>query len=70
MLDVMEQTQVRMVLVVDEEIRDALKLESALSKKDMADIVADYVREHLSDALEQIRKRRTIRERNKRTSEK
>ncbi len=63
MLATMEQ--VRMVLVVDDEIRDALRLESALANKDMAELIQDLVREHFSDALEQIRKRRAVRDKKK-----
>lgn len=63
MLEVMEK--VRVVLKVDEEIRDALRLESALAGKDMADIIADIVKINFADALAQIRARRVKAEKKK-----
>jgi hypothetical protein len=62
MIECMEKVEVRMVLVVEDEIRDALRLESALSGKDMKDIIEELVKEHLRDALAQIRKRRALKE--------
>ncbi len=61
MLDTMEK--VRLVLSVDDEIRDALRLEAALSGKDMAEIITEIVEKHHADALAQIRKRRAQAER-------
>jgi hypothetical protein len=60
MLAVMEK--VRVVLVVEEEIRDALRLEATLQRKDMADILTDFVTSNFPDSLAQIRKRRAARE--------
>lgn len=63
MLETMDK--VRMVLMVDPEVRDALRLESALSEKDMADLVADLVRNNFPEALAQIRRRRAQKEKSK-----
>jgi hypothetical protein len=52
-------SKVRLVLMVEEETREALRLESALSSQDMSLIVEELIRTHLSEALEQIRERRT-----------
>lgn len=60
-----EKTKVRLVLSVEGEIRDALRLESAFTHKDMSDIIADLVREHLPDAVNQVRRRRMLREKKK-----
>lgn len=58
-------TKVRVVLQFDEEARDALRLESALTGKDMGVIMEELIREHLSESLEQIRTRREKAERAK-----
>ena len=67
MLAVMEKekTKVRLALVVDEEVRDALRLESALSGKDMAELIEDLVRDHFTNAVEQIRGRRAAKDKRK-----
>ena len=51
-------SKVRVVLVVEEEIRDALRLESALTRQDMAEVISNLVRTHLASAIESIRARR------------
>jgi hypothetical protein len=50
--------RVRLVLMVDEELREALRVESSMTGKDMSDIVADLLRDNLSDTLELLRSRR------------
>ncbi len=57
--------KVRVVLMIDEDVRDALRLESALEHKDMGDIVESILRESLASAVEQIRARRAAQEKNK-----
>lgn len=54
-------SKVRTVLQIDEEIRDVLRLESALTSKDMGEIVEELIRQHLPEQLEQIRGRRAKR---------
>lgn len=58
-------SKVRAVLQLEEDNREALRLESALTRKDMGEIVDDLIREHLSEALSQIRERRAARDRAK-----
>jgi hypothetical protein len=48
--------KVRLVVVVDEELRDALRLKAAKRRKDMADIVSDLLRDELSAELEELRR--------------
>jgi hypothetical protein len=57
--------RVRLVLMVDEELREALRVESSMTGKDMSDIVADLLRENLADTLELLRNRRQQGERKK-----
>lgn len=61
--------KVRLVLSVDDEIRDAIRLEAALQGKDMAEVFAEMVEKHQSDALAQIRKRRSQADKTKRQKE-
>lgn len=51
-------SKVRAVLQLEEDSREALRLESALTRKDMGEIVDELIREHLTEALEQIRARK------------
>lgn len=51
-------SKVRLVLEVEEEYRDALKLESALSGRTMVEVAEAIIAEHLPAALKQIRERR------------
>ena len=57
-MSVVMADRVRLVLLVDEEVREALRAESALSGREMSEIVETLLRENLSDALLQIRQRR------------
>jgi hypothetical protein len=52
------EKRIRLVLVVDEEVRATLRLESGKTEKDMSDIVADLVREHCGESLREVRRRR------------
>lgn len=56
MLAVMAKS--RLVVLIEPELHDALRLESALSGKDMAEIVEELLRTNLVDALTKIRERR------------
>lgn len=60
-----EAQKVRVVLMIEEECRDALRLEAALESNDMGDVVSDLIRKHLTDALARIRERRTKQEKSK-----
>ncbi len=59
----MSKERVRMVLLVPEEVRTALRLESAKTGRDMSDIVADLLREHCRESLAEVRKHRKARQR-------
>lgn len=50
--------KVRLVVVIDEELRAALRLESAAREEDMSDIVAGLLRTHLAESLAKVRSRR------------
>lgn len=60
--------KIRFVLVVDEEIRAALRLEAANrtaarsdgEEVEMSEIIEDLVREHLSDSITEVRRRRAL----------
>lgn len=58
-------SKVRLVVMVEEEIRDALRLESALAGRDMSEIVEDLIRDRLADAMQKIRERRAKKSKNK-----
>lgn len=49
--------RVRLVVQIDEDIRDALRLEAALRREDMGEIASRILREALADALDQIKRR-------------
>jgi hypothetical protein len=49
------------VLLVDDEVRAALRLESAKTETDMSDLVAGYVAEHCAESLAEVRARREAR---------
>ncbi|TXH55097.1 MAG: hypothetical protein E6Q97_09540 [Desulfurellales bacterium] len=54
----MAEERVRLVVVIDEELRAALRLEAAKRDVDMADVVAELLRENLREPLEEVRRRR------------
>lgn len=54
----MAEERVRLVVVIEEELRAALRLEAAKQDVDMADIVADLLRKNLTESLEEVRRRR------------
>lgn len=56
MLSIMER--VRVGILINEETRDVLRLESLLTGKDMGEIVEQLVNTHLPESVEQIRQRR------------
>lgn len=58
MTEVMAEERVRLVVVIDEELRAALRLEAAKRDVDMADVVAELLRENLRESLEEVRRRR------------
>lgn len=58
MMAVMSAEKVRLVLVLDEEIRAALKLEAAKSGREMSDLGGELLADALADALREIRERR------------
>ena len=55
----LHMSKVRLVLVVDDEIRDTLRAESGLSGEDMAEIVANLVRSTFPKTLKEVRARRS-----------
>ncbi len=58
MLKVTSEPRVRLVLLVDEELREALRVESSMAQQDMSDIVARLLRENLVETLNLLRTRR------------
>lgn len=54
----MAEERVRLVVVIDEELRAALRLEAAKRDIDMADVVAELLRSNLGDSLAEVRRRR------------
>lgn len=52
-------SKVRLVLVVDDEIRDTLRAESGLSGEDMAEIVARLIKESFPKTFKEVRARRS-----------
>lgn len=52
-----EPARVRMVLVVDEDLRDALRLRAAKDRSEMSEIVADLLREYLAEELRELQAR-------------
>lgn len=50
--------KVRLVLMVDEEVRDILRTEHGLTGEDMSDIVAGLIRQHLADSRRALRERK------------
>ena len=59
MLAVMAEERVRLVVVVDEELRAALHLEAAKRDVDMSDIVAELLRDNLADSLAEVQRRKS-----------
>jgi hypothetical protein len=51
----MANKRVRLVMTVDEELRDALRLEAARRRKDMSEVLAELMTEGLAEALAEIR---------------
>lgn len=58
MSTLMATDRIRLVVVVDEEIRDVLRLEKAITGEDISDIVARVVREQCAESLAEVRRRR------------
>lgn len=58
MLALMEAKRVRLVSIVDAEIREALKVEAAIMGREMSEIVEELLREALAERLEQMRQAR------------
>jgi hypothetical protein len=58
MLCVMSENRVRTVLVIPEEIRAALRLESAKRQEDMSDIASEILEITLAESLAEIRRLR------------
>ncbi len=58
MLSTMSETRVRTVLMLKDEVCEALRVEASLSGRDMSQIVNDLLEDKLSDTLELVRKRR------------
>jgi GTP cyclohydrolase FolE2 len=54
---VMDTGKKRMVLTVDEEIRATVRLEAAKQGREMSDIMASLIKEHLAESLEEVRRR-------------
>jgi hypothetical protein len=55
---VMATEKIRMLLVVDEEVRDVLRLEKTFTGEDMSDIVARIVLAAFPESLEEVRRRK------------
>lgn len=51
--------RVRTVLVIEEELRETLRVEASMSGRDMSDIVEDLIRDALVDTLRLLRERRS-----------
>ncbi len=58
MMECMSDTKIRLVLLVDEEVRAALRLEAARRGTDMSPAGEDILKEGLADALREVRERR------------
>lgn len=50
--------KVRLVLMIREELRDALHLEAALSARYMGEVLESLIETHLPEAVKQIHQRR------------
>jgi hypothetical protein len=61
----MAEERVRLVVVIDEELRAALRLEAAKRDVDMAVIVAELLRDNLTESLSEVRRRKTASEKKK-----
>jgi hypothetical protein len=66
---VMATERVRLVLVVPDEIRAALRVESATTGEDMSDLVCRLVERHFAESLAEVRRRRAARERGRKKGE-
>jgi hypothetical protein len=58
---VMAEDRVRLVVVIDDELRAALRLEAAKQDVDMSEIIAQLLRDNLAESLEEVRQRRKAR---------
>lgn len=58
MTGIMAEERVRLVVLIDDELRAALRLEAAHRDIDMSDVVAQLIKDHLADSLDEVRKRR------------
>lgn len=59
MVGIMEARRVRLVSMVSEEIREALRVRAAILGRDMSEIVEELLEEHLAETLEQVRAARS-----------
>jgi hypothetical protein len=57
-MPVLMSERIRLVLLVDDDLRAALRLEAAKRDVDMSDIVAELLRENLAESLAEVRRRR------------
>lgn len=58
MSDTHDETRVRMVVLVPEDHRSALRLKAAEDDKDMGDIVKEWIEKYAKDALARVRRRK------------